>query len=109
MADLGPAMIAVTSGLQAFQSLLPKISDIRKADPANNPDVAADVRMGEVAAATMTLGVGLIASSVTQSSMPTVTALVMIVILVAIYESTLRTNRPFENKGNVLRLVREDV
>lgn len=108
MADVGSAMLSVTSALQAFQSLLPKISDIRKADPANNPDIAADVRMGEIAAASMTMGVGLIASSLTQSSLPTVTALVIVVILVTIYESTLRAERPFENhRNNVIRLIPE--
>jgi hypothetical protein len=66
----GPAMLSVTSGMQAFQGLLPKISDIRKADPQNNPDIAADVRMGEVAAGTLTMGIGLIASSLTQSPLP---------------------------------------
>lgn len=109
MADMfGPAMLSVTSGIQAFQSLLPKISEIRKADPVNNPDVAADVRMGEVAGATLTMGIGLIASSLTQNPLPAVTALVMVIILVVVYESALKAERPFERKTNVLRIVPEE-
>jgi hypothetical protein len=106
MADVGVAMLSVSSGLNVFQSLLPKLSDVRKADPANNPDIAADVRMGEVAAGTMTLAVGIIASSLTKSPVPAAVALFTVIILVTIYESTLKAQRPFENRPN-LRLVPE--
>lgn len=105
MAEMfGPAMLSVTSGMQAFQGLLPKLSDIRKADPQNNPEIAADVRMGEVAGATLTMGIGLIASSLTQSSLPAVTALVMCIILIAVYESALRADRPFDKAATRARL-----
>lgn len=104
MSDLfGPAMLGVTAGINTFASMLPKLTDIRKADPVNNPDVAADVRMGEVAGVTLTMGIGVIASSLTRSSVPTFTALVMCVILVGVYESALRADRPFEN--NVVHMV----
>lgn len=101
----GPAMLGVTTGIQAFQGLLPRISDIRRADPQNNPDVAADVRLGEVAGVTLTMGIGIIASSLTGSSIPAFTALLMCLILVCIYESTLRADRPFENSRASLHLV----
>lgn len=108
----GPAMLSVTTGVQAFQSLLPKLSEVRKADPVQNPDIAADVRMGEVGAATLTMGVGLIASSLTKSPLPAVTGLIMTFILIAVYESALRSNKPFEAgsrySGNVIPLLREE-
>lgn len=98
MSDMfGPAMLSVTSGIQAFATLLPKLSDVRKADPVRNPDIAADVRMGEIGASALTMGVGVIASSLTQSPLPAVTGLVMAAILIAVYESALRSDRPFES------------
>lgn len=96
-------MLGVTAGINTFANFLPKFSDIRKADPVNNPDIAADVRMGELAGVTLTMGIGVIASSLTRSSVPTFTALVMCVFLVGVYESALRADRPFEN--NVVHMV----
>ena len=103
----GTALLSVTQGIGAFGAFLPKISEVRRADPINNPDVAADIRMGEVAAATLTLGIGVIASSLTGSPVPVYTALLMVVILVSLYESTLRAHRPFEVKKP--HLVRTEV
>lgn len=103
----GTALLSVTQGISAFGAFLPKISEVRRADPVNNPDVAADIRMGEVAAATLTLGIGVIASSLTGSAVPVYTALLMATILVCLYESTLRAHRPFESK--TLTLVPNEV
>lgn len=110
MTDLfGPAMLSVTTGVQAFYTLLPKLSEIRKADPVNNPDIAADVRMGEVGAVALTLGVGAIASSLTQSPLPAVTGLVMALVLVSVYETALRSHKPFESHVNPpIRLLRPE-
>jgi hypothetical protein len=52
--------------------------------------------MGEIAATALTLGVGVIASSLTGSSVPAITALLVSALLVALYESTLRMDRPME-------------
>lgn len=95
---IGPATLAVSQGVSAFTTFLPKISDVRKVDPANNPDVAADVRMGEVAAVALTVGIGAIASGLTGSNVPVLTSLVVSAALVLIYESTLRADKPFEPK-----------
>jgi hypothetical protein len=92
----GPAMLAVTQGLTSFHSFLPPISDIRKHNPQDNPDFAADVRMGELAAVTTTLGIGAIAASLTGSPVPAYTSILVSALLVALYESTLRKDRPFE-------------
>jgi len=97
-AMFGPAMLAVTQGMTAFTVFLPKFSDVRAAHPANNPDIAADVRMGEIAATTLTLGIGAMASSLTGSQIPAVTALLTCAVLITLYESTLRANKPLEPK-----------
>ena len=96
---LGPATLSMTQGMTLFLAMLPKISEVRKADPINNPDIAADVRMGEVAACTLTVGIGITASSLTGSPIPTYTAIITCGILVFIYESTLKADRPLERKA----------
>ena len=99
-AIMSMALSAATQGGTAFSNFLPSFSEIRKADPLTDPSVAGDVRMGEVAAITLTVGVGLIASSLTKSPIPAVTAFVMCLILVALYEYALTANRPFERKND---------
>lgn len=96
----GPASLAVTQGVTAFSTFLPKFSDVRKNHPDDNPDFAADVRMGEVAAVTVTMGIGLIASSLTGSAAPAIVSALTCLVLVVLYESTLRANRPMEPKGS---------
>lgn len=95
-AVLSVATLAVNQGVSAFTSFLPPISDIRRANPADNPDVAADIRMGEVAAITLTVGIGAVCSSLSGSNVPIVVAVTTSLILIALYESTLRADRPFE-------------
>ena len=106
----GPAMLSVTTSVQAFYTLLPKLSEVRKADPVANPDIAADVRMGEVGAVALTLGVGAIASSLTQSPLPAITGVAMALVLVGIYETALKSHRPFESAVEQphIRLLREE-
>lgn len=109
MSDIfGPAMLGVTSGIQAFQSFLPRLTDIRKAN-AEDSSFAADVRMGEVAGVTLTLGIGVIASSLTRSPIPAFTSLLMCLILVMVYETTLRADRPFEAGRSHLTVVPRSV
>jgi len=105
----GPAMLGVTTGLGAFMAMLPKLSDIRRANMETDPAIAADVRMGEVAGVTLTMGIGLISSSLARSPIPTYTALIMSVILVGVYESALRSNRPFERHLSVVPSARAGV
>lgn len=97
MADVGVAAIALTQGYAQFQAFLPKIADIRKIDAVNDPEAVADVRIGEVAAFIGTMGVGVIVSSLSGDPMPTYVSLIVSVLLIGMYESILRANRPLEN------------
>lgn len=94
----GPAAMAVTQGIGAFNIFLPKFTDVRRNNPQDNPDFAGDVRTGEIAACTITLGVGAIASYFTGSPEPVITAVFVCLVLVILYESTLRSVNPFEGK-----------
>ncbi len=94
----GPATLAMGQSISAFNSFLPKFAEVRKTNPVDDPGFAADVRMGEVAAVIVTMGVGAIASSLTGSPAPLYTGLFMCLVLVFLYESALRAERPFESK-----------
>lgn len=95
MADLGVAAIALTQTYAQFQSYMPKITDVRKADPADT-EMIGDVRMGEIASLIGSLGVGLIVSSITGDPTPTYVSVGVSLMLIALYEYTLRANRPLE-------------
>jgi len=105
---IGPATLGVTQGIGAFTTFLPRLSDVRKADPNTDTDIAADVRLGEIAAVTATLGIGIITSSLTGSPVPAYTAVAMSAILVCLYECTLRADRPLEPKRPLHLIPQED-
>jgi flagellar basal body L-ring protein FlgH len=107
-AIVGPASLAISQGINSFSQFLPKLSDVRRANINDNPDVAADVRMGEIAAVTLTVGVGAIVSSLTGSSAPAVVSVLVAGTLVCVYEATLRADRPMEPRTiKVAGIVRE--
>lgn len=79
----------MTNSVVVFTSLLPPFADVRKASPMDH-DMVNDVRLGEVAASALVIGVGVVASNVTGSSAPTIVSAIAAVALVAMYESVLR-------------------
>ena len=93
---LGPATIAIGQSVGAFQFFLPRLSDVRKSTVDTDPDMAGDVRLGEVAAATLTLGIGIMVSSLSGSPYPAYVSVLMCLILICVYESALRGNKPLQ-------------
>lgn len=93
MADIGPASLAVSQSFSAFQFFLPKLSEVRRADPVTDPDIVGDVRMGEIGAVTLAVGVGAILSSLTGSSVPAVVSLLIVGVLICLYEAALRGDK----------------
>lgn len=93
MADgqsVGIATLAITQGIAQFNVFLPRLSEVRKAQPGD--DVSADVHVGEIAAIAGTVGVGVIASSLSGSKLPLIVSVVVSVLMVVVYESVLRTH-----------------
>lgn len=93
---IGPATLAMTQTVGLFQFFLPRLSDVRKADAARDATIVGDVRMGEVGATALCLGIGAMVSSLTGSSVPVVVSLLTALILIALYESVLQADRPME-------------
>lgn len=102
---IGPSTLALSQGISAFMTFLPSLSDVRKANPGEDVSMAADVRLGEVAAVALTVGVGAVASSLTGSPVPAVVAVTVSILMLCVYESTLRADRPMEPKFTPLTLV----
>jgi hypothetical protein len=100
---LGAATIGMSQGLSAFTTFLPKLSDVRKADYQTNPELVGDVRYGEVAASAITIGIGAIVSSLTGSPIPAFVSVLICVVLIVVYESALKGNRPFEPSAPLVR------
>lgn len=92
-ADASVSLLAMTQAIGAFTTFLPPLTDVRKGS-LSDPDFAADVRVGEVAASALTIGVGAIVSSLTGSPTPTIVAGITALGLVVLYESTLRNGAP---------------
>jgi hypothetical protein len=88
----GPSTLVLGQTVTAFQAFLPNFTEIRAAHPSTNPELAADVRMGEIAAGSLTIGVGIIASSLTGSPAPLVVGIITAGILVTLYESALNAD-----------------
>lgn len=92
---IGLTMTAVSQAASAFAQYVPKLADIRKAAPEDTSMVG-DVRIGEIAAATLTLGVGVVASGLSGSPVPSIIAALMCFVMLVLYESALRGDKPFE-------------
>lgn len=87
---MGPASLAIGQSVGAFLAFLPKFSDIRRADTASDSAMVRDVRMGEMAATTVCIGIGAITSSITGDPLPAIVSAVMALILIALYETALK-------------------
>lgn len=106
--NVGLVLLSATQGFTAFSIFMPKIADVRATTPEANPTIAHDVRMGELAGAAITLGIGGLISVFTKSNAPIMVAGVVTVGFVSLYEITLRNIRPIETV-NSLKDTTEDV
>lgn len=98
---IGPSMQAVTTALTAFNTFLPDLAEIRKADPQIDFDTVAHLRLGEVAAGGIVIGLGAIASALTKEPAPAMIALIAAAGMIFLYEMTLRAHTPFVPKPKV--------
>lgn len=95
-ATAGIVLQTALLGANTFQQYAPRLTEVRRADPEKDLDIVGDVRMGEFAGLVISVSIGALASWLTQSSVPVVISLLAGLMMVFIYESALRGNRPFE-------------
>lgn len=87
--DYGPALLAATQGITAFHTLLPPLSEVRRANPAADIQIKMDVRTGEFAASTITLAVGALIAILVKNVIPVIISLVICGVMLFVYESVL--------------------
>lgn len=100
MADFGSASFAVSQSVSSYMQFLPKITDVRKAS-INDADFVYDLRIAEIAGAVITIGIGVIVSSMTQSSAPIFAGLFISLVIVCLYETVLRKDAPASEQKKV--------
>ena len=94
-AESSAATLSDTQTFAVFTALLPPLADVRKAH--KDTSTTHDVRMGELAATTIAVGIGLWASQLVGSRMPALVALAASLLLICLYEGIL-TATPKENR-----------
>lgn len=102
-ADLGIATFAIAQGMTSFMAFLPRLTDVRKASFAD-PSFTADLRIGELGAGVITMGIGGIIAALTGNKLPLIVSLFVVVTIVVLYESVLRIQPvEFEYANNPTR------
>jgi hypothetical protein len=81
-------LLAVSTSVATFTALLPPFAEVRKGNKADAM-VREDVRMGELAASALVVGIGIMASGVAGSPAPAMATIVAALALVALYETAL--------------------
>lgn len=80
--------ILTTMSLDAFGLMMPKLADVRSAGP--NGEIAADVRLGQLASAVVIIGIGAIISYTTKDKTVLYVAIGAVTLLALVYEYALR-------------------
>jgi hypothetical protein len=94
--DLGIGLLSLGQGVAAFNLFMPSLSTVRAATPGDMV-VSHDVRMGEIGASAVTLGIGGIIGWAVKSPIPVYIAAGVAVMYTALYETTLHKIRPVES------------
>lgn len=89
--DSGAAILSATQGISAFNSLLPPLHTVRRANFTVDAETVKDVRAGEFAAGAITISVGILIAALTRSAYPAIIALVISGLLIVVYESVLKS------------------
>lgn len=87
---IGVATLALTQAVGAFNAFLPPLTEVRRANPHDSA-AAMDVRLGEIASASLAIGIGVVFSSLSGSVAPAFVALIGSIGLVMLYETALQT------------------
>jgi len=88
---IGVSTLAITQSFTVFNSFLPPLTDVRRMSPDNVSQVM-DIRVGEIAAASLVVGIGGALCYMMKRHEPMLFAMLAAAGLVSIYEFALRTN-----------------
>lgn len=94
-AALGAASIAIGQTVVAYQIFLPRLGEVRRAD-TDDPMMRGDVLLGQLAAGSVSVMVGLMLTQMSGSRMPLMVSLFIAVLIAGIYQYALNGNRVME-------------
>jgi small-conductance mechanosensitive channel len=89
-AAVGVSTIAIGQSVVAYQFLMPKLSEVRRADPADEL-MQGDVFWGQIGAAALAVAVGLMLTSLTGSRIPLYTSMFIAALLAVVYHFAWRS------------------
>lgn len=92
---MAAATVSLGQSISAYSFFLPPLREVRQAT-VNSPVIRGDVRLGQVAAGVVSIGVGVMLSYLVGSAIPTVVALLTATMVAVIYETALNGERLFE-------------
>jgi Na+/glutamate symporter len=81
---LSASTLSLGQTVVAYQFFMPRLSEVRRADP-NDADMRTDVMLGQVAAGSLTVAVGIMLGALTGSKMPTFVSVVIAGVIAACY------------------------
>lgn len=87
MAEAGAvaaSTVALGQTVGAYQFFLPRLSDVRKADPAD-PSMRGDVVLGQIAAGSLALSIGMVFTILTGSRVPIFVAGIAAFVIAGVY------------------------
>lgn len=84
--------ISLGQTITAYSFFLPSLQEVRRSAPADS-DMQADVRMGQFAAAGLSIGVGMMLTNLTGSWTPFWVAVFIAAIIASSYEVAMRSER----------------
>lgn len=87
---LGPASLALGNTVNSFGVFLPKLTEVRRAGPAD-ATMRKDVRLGQIGAIAVAMGFGAIMSNLSGSPVPVYVSFFMSAVIVGLYEQALRS------------------
>jgi hypothetical protein len=90
-AMIGVATLSITQAVTVFHQFLPPLTDIRRTSLGDTAGVM-DVRIGELASASLVVGIGGVLSWLMKSHEPLLLSVLAAAGLIGIYEFTLRSN-----------------
>lgn len=94
-AGITAATISIGQTTFAYSYFLPRLSEVRRADPGDSL-MRGDVMLGQLAAGAVSMAVGVLLSAMTQSQLPIIVTVFVAVVIAVIYQYAMTGERVME-------------
>lgn len=87
---VGVVTLSLTQAVSVFNAFLPPLTDVRRSSVSSRAALL-DVRVGEIAASAMVLGIGAVLSTLVGNYRPLMVSIAGALGMIGVYEFTLRS------------------